>query len=457
MRWTFEDECGLEIFALHCCTDARSERRAGTAAKPSERTGGVPGVLARDVAEQAKREPRLEQEATRAANKMADAKGRAKTEADIKQAEAALRASQEKLLRVTFQIECARAQAELQAAAEAPAKRALASKKAEVVEVVTYYATNRNQTEGREATKVYGPKFNSSLHYGRAVVTIPLTHVAGKLELPTLWKLQREPDPSKHFVLKSVTPLDQDSVRNEMQEKLAATGRSAILLFVHGYNMGFPEAAMRTAQLAHDLRFAGLPFFFSWPSANQLLSYWQDEETAQISEPMFGKLLDDLSKLPATDLYIIAHSMGGRMVSQALKTRVDMAKETKHVRELLLAAPDINADLFRTVIAPKLSAMQGTRTTIYAASSDLALRASKVVHGFRRLGETTGGVFTHQGFETIDASTATQVNRAYGHLYLMDNTMVLKDVRTIIDHKYSAKQRGLSEVGQLPNIFWRLK
>ena len=80
-----------------------------------------------------------------------------------------------------------------------------------------------------------------------------------------------------------------------------------------------------------------------------------------------------------------------------------------------------------------------------------------MVHGFRRLGETAGGVFTYPGLETIDASGAVQVSRAYGHFYLMDNAMVLKDVRTIIEQKVPAKQRGLTAVGQPPNIFWRLR
>ena len=367
-----------------------------------------------------------------------------------------LRASQEELLRVMFQIECARAQEELRSA-DAVAKRAPTAKRGDVIEVTVYYATNRNRIDSTEPVKAYGTKLEQALHYGRAVVTIPLTHTAGNLELPKLWKLQREPDPSKHFVLQSVTPLDTDAVRREMAERFTASGARSILLFVHGYNLGFPEAAMRTAQLAHDLKFAGLPFFFSWPSAHRVLSYWQDEEAAQLSEPMFEKLLDDLSQVPGTDLYIVAHSMGNRIVGNVLKARVDAGKDTGKVREFLLAAPDINAALFRTVLAPKLAAMQGTRTTIYASSSDLALRASKVVHGFRRLGETQGGVFTYQGIETIDASTATQANRAYGHFYLMDNTLVLKDVRTIIELKHSAKQRGLNEVGQTPNIFWRLK
>jgi esterase/lipase superfamily enzyme len=330
------------------------------------------------------------------------------------------------------------------------------AKAPEVVEITTYYATNRNQTATAEPAKVYGVGFERTLHFGKAVVTIPLAHVAGQIELPKLWKLQREPDPNKHFVLKAVVPMDKDAVRREMQDRLDAGGTKSILMFVHGYYLSFPEAAMRTAQLAHDLKFAGVPFFYSWPSAAQLFSYWQDEETAELSEPLFEKLLDDLSQLPATDIYIVAHSMGNRIVSHALKGRVEQSKPTRHIREVLLAAPDINAELFRTVIAPKLAAMQGTRTTIYASSSDLALKASKIVHGFKRLGETDEGVFTYNGIDTIDASTATQVNRAYGHFYLMDSTLVLKDVRALIEENRAARDRGLDVVGKEPNIFYRL-
>src|SRR5689334_22014605 len=55
-------------------------------------------------------------------------------------------------------------------------------------------------------------------------------------------------------------------------------------------------------------------------------------------------------------------------------------------------------------VCDEIQVMQGTRTTIYASSSDLALRASKVVHWFRRVGETVGGVFVYPGVDTIDAS-----------------------------------------------------
>jgi len=277
------------------------------------------------------------------------------------------------------------------------------------------------------------------------------------VEMPSLWKLEREPDPNKHFVLKSVTQLTTDAARREMAEKLRGLDTKSLLIFVHGFNTSFRDAALRTAQMAHDLKFPGMAFFYSWPSASLIRAYWQDEEAARFSESVFERLLDDLSLLPVTDIYLVAHSMGNRIVGHALHNRIELGKDTKRIRELLLAAPDISADLFNKIIAPKLATMQGTRTTVYASSSDVALRVSKVVHGFRRLGETTDGIFTFPGLETVDASGATSMAKAYGHLYIMDSPSVLKDIETIIRQKMSAAQRGLSQMGSAPNQHWRLR
>jgi esterase/lipase superfamily enzyme len=364
-----------------------------------------------------------------------------------------LRKNREELLDVLYQIECRDA-----ASAEAaPRPRARAiSKSNAVLEVTTYYATNRKESANADPTKVYGSEFESSFRFGRAVVTIPATHTPGNLEMPSLWKLEREADPTKHFVLKSIMPLSTDAARKEMAEKLH--GSKPLLVFVHGYNMGFTEVALRTAQMAHDLAFPGIAFFYSWPSANSIRAYWQDEEVARRCERVFEQLIEELNQLPVSDIYIVAHSMGSRIVGHALERRATQGKETKNLRGLLLAAPDINADLFQDVIAPKLAAMQGTRTTIYASSSDLALRASNIVHGFRRVGETTGDtVFTYPGLETIDASGASAMTKGYGHFYLVDSPSVLKDMQIIVEKKLAAKLRGLVEMGKSPKNYYRLQ
>jgi esterase/lipase superfamily enzyme len=373
----------------------------------------------------------------------------------------AVRKMQEDLLDVIFQLDCLTANEPVLARRSVSAKRSVtpapgaASK--DVVEVTTYYATNRNKVGGLDPVKMYGSNYQGNFQYGRAVVTIPPSHKPGEIEaLNWIMRLVVEPDPKKHFTLKSATHLELDQARAEMADKIKSSKSKSMLVFVHGYNSGFADAAMRTAQIAYDLKFPGMPFFYSWPSAARVRAYLPDEEAARLSESIFEALIDDLTtSLPVTDIYIVAHSMGTRVVSHALQHRVEKGKSGTQIRELLLAAPDINAELFRGVIAPKLAAMQGLRTTVYASSSDLALMASKVVHGFQRVGETTGGVFVYPGIETVDASSASSSSRALGHSYVVDTPSVIGDIRSIVLNRASTKQRGLTSTGTVPNVYWK--
>ena len=80
------------------------------------------------------------------------------------------------LLDVLFQIDC------LTTNEPALAKRSVSAKRSvtpapgapkEIVDVTTYYATNRNKVGGVEPAKVYGTTYQGNFQYGRAVVSIP--------------------------------------------------------------------------------------------------------------------------------------------------------------------------------------------------------------------------------------------------------------------------------------------
>ncbi|MDX2205049.1 MAG: alpha/beta hydrolase [Hyphomicrobiaceae bacterium] len=328
----------------------------------------------------------------------------------------------------------------------------------EALLVTTYYATNRKlEKSPRSPGETYGLEAISDLTFGRAVVSIPPGHTVGTIELPSIWKLERTADPSKHFVLKEVVPIESKAAMSEMSSRLRGGKSRAMLVYVHGYYMTFEEAALRTAQLAHDLQFPGIPFFYTWPSAGRVRAYLQDEETARLCESVFEGLLKQLSALPVEAIYIVAHSMGNRIVGHGLQGFVEKGNDTRHIKELLLAAPDINADIFKRNIAPSLAKMQNTRKTIYASSGDIALVASKVVHGFPRVGESSGGVQVYKGMDTIDASEASTITRNFGHSYLVDSTSVLKDLQTIIARQLGAKARGLAERGVAPDVYWQLR
>jgi len=325
------------------------------------------------------------------------------------------------------------------------------------VEITTFFATNRRATGKTAPADFFGSNRQQNVQFGKTVVSIPTNRKPGTMSLPSLWKLEVSADPNKHFIFKSVLPLDTEAARAEMSGALADSTRQSLLVFVHGYNVSFADAALRTAQLAHDLSFPGTAAFFSWPSAARTRGYWHDEEVVQLSELAFDEFLDRIAEVGATEIFLIAHSMGNRLVTTVLNQRTTKGKSLPNLRELFLAAPDINAETFTEVIVPGMANLQGVHRTIYASSGDLALRASKIVHDYRRVGETDGGVLVFDGFETIDASGVAPLLRAFGHSYVVDSAKVLGDIAETLMLHFTADQRNLQRSGAPPRYWWLLK
>lgn len=361
-----------------------------------------------------------------------------------------LREIQEELLGLVFEQECDRSDLTIQVL------RGPNDPPTQWVEVTTYFATNRKPTGNSAPEDFFGTERTADNQYGKTIVSIPTARKPGDMNLPSLWRFELSPDPSKHFVFKEVISLDSAGAVSEIANAISQGKKSSLLIFVHGYNVSFEDAALRTAQLAHDLSFPGTAMFFSWPSMGTTKGYWRDEETVQLSEAAFDDFLDKLSGLGASEVYIIAHSMGNRLVATTLRDREANGKKIPNLRELMLAAPDINAEIFREQILPGLAKLDVHRT-IYASSSDVALRASKVVHDYRRVGETDGGVLTFDGFETIDATAVAPIVRAFGHSYVVDSAKVLGDIADTLYLHFNADQRSLPKDGTPPQQWWVLK
>lgn len=328
------------------------------------------------------------------------------------------------------------------------------------VVVSTYYATNRKTTGGTPTFAKYGGDLNqnnSDIQFGRVDVSIPTKRAPGDLNLPSLWKFEFNADPAKHFIIQSVQPIAENAAIAEMTAKLAAANSKSVLVFVHGFNVAFEDAALRSAQLAHDLAFPGLTAFFSWPSAAATKAYMRDEDAVMASESAFDKFLDRIAATGATDLYVIAHSMGNRLVTNVVRDRTLQGKSVAGLKELMLAAPDINQIVFKDQIVPAMARLQGVNATIYASASDLALAASKAIHDFARVGDTTDGVKIYSGFETIDATAAAPVTRAFGHSYIMDSPRVIADLADLIIHRKRASARALDPRETAPNNYWVLR
>jgi esterase/lipase superfamily enzyme len=119
---------------------------------------------------------------------------------------------------------------------------------------------------------------------------------------------------------------------------------------------------------------------------------------------------------------------------------------------VILAAPDIDADVFKRDIAPALTAA-GRPITLYASSEDLALVASKAVHGSPRAGDSGQGLVIVAGIETIDATNID--TSLLGHSYFAETRSVLSDMFYLIRNGQRADQRfGLRSMDTQAGRYW---
>ena len=288
-------------------------------------------------------------------------------------------------------------------------------------------------------------------------MTIPVDHRIGRLESPQLLKLEFSEDPAKHVMLHSVDVFDKDRFFHELSTRVRASGANAAFIFVHGYNVSFEEAARRTAQIAYDLQFPGAPVFYSWPSRGNVAEYTVDESNIEWSQANLKVFLSDFfDRSSADQVYLIAHSMGNRALTRAVASLLTDDPSVKaRLRDVILTAPDIDAEVFKRDIAPALAA-SGTAITLYASSADRALIASRKIHQYPRAGESGKSLVIVKGVETIDAS---DVDTSFvGHSYFAESSSVLSDIFYIVQGRLQARERfGLQEAHDQAGLYWRFR
>jgi esterase/lipase superfamily enzyme len=305
--------------------------------------------------------------------------------------------------------------------------------------VQVFYATDRNLTSSPKYAEMYGVD-RADISYGTCKVSIPREHHMGKLETPSIWRLEFREDPVKHVVLLEVSPLDKTNYFSELGARINASRGKNAFIFIHGYNVTFEDAARRTAQISYDLGFDGAPVFYSWPSQGTVVGYPVDEQNIEWTQANLAHFLDDFaSQTDAENIYLIAHSMGNRALTRAFAALVTQKPAIRQkFRELILTAPDIDTEVFKRDIAPQIIGARPL-VTLYASSADKALLASKGFHGYPRLGEAGTGLVVMSGMETIDASA---VDTSFlGHSYFSENRSVLSDIFYLIRDGKPADQR----------------
>jgi len=322
--------------------------------------------------------------------------------------------------------------------------------------VTVFYATDRKLTKDASPNRRYGSDQNGSLTYGSAEVSIPRDHHMGQIESPSWLRFEFRPDPEKHVILVGVSPIPgAPEFSRRLSAHLNTRPAKELLVFVHGFNVDFSEAIKRTAQITYDLGFPGVPITYTWASLSKLslTAYKEDGRTADATAPRLREFLTLLSKKTGAErIHVIAHSMGNRVLTQALEgITVDPAAAGPLLSEVMLTAPDVDEEVMRALALRFVRTAE--RFTLYASERDSALTVAQKYTKKRRAGQGGSGILVVPRIDSIEASKVD--TDLVGHSYYGDNRSVLSDMFYVLRTRRRPPDRfGMLERQRGRDVFW---
>ena len=329
--------------------------------------------------------------------------------------------------------------------------RCAGSARADLQEVEVWFGTNRQ----RNARSRFPGERSDNISYGRCRVFVPEDRAMGSLGRGLFGRIIKGDNRVK---LQHVDVLEEHEFWFHLADSVTNldTGDRQGLIFLHGFNTKFEDAARRTAQLKVDLAHKGPAAFFSWPSLGYGAGYSGDESAIDGSEPAIRAFLVDFAQRSGVSaVHIIAHSMGNRGLLRAMDAIAGAAASAAPVRfgQVFLAAPDVDATVFRNLAAAygKLC----TRTTLYVTNNDKAIGLSRILHRYARVG-LSPPVAVVPGVDTVDASG---VNLGLiGHGYAAEMRPVLADIHELIKGDTAPSRRfGLRKALGGTADYWEFK
>lgn len=288
------------------------------------------------------------------------------------------------------------------------------------------YATDRTPTGNSDPTQYFGTG-RGTLRYGVSTVRLPT--VIPKAELEKARRRGEKFDVYKYFSIRRLDALEDGAFFDRIREATTGATPNDVLVYVHGYLNDFRDALFRAAQLKHEIEFPGPVIAYSWPSQGEAASYTVDEANVEWSAHNLRVFLERLaaSRGERARVHVLAHSMGNRALAGALREAACQGGKLP-LHQVVLAAPDIDADVFTRDFAP-LIRRSAHRVTLYVSREDKALQASRTVHGYNRAGERR---LVSPHFDTVDATPLAGGKLDLAHSYFAEAKPVLLDLKRLL-------------------------
>ncbi len=324
------------------------------------------------------------------------------------------------------------------------------------IEIDVFYVTDRKRKGSLKKVNYCGKR--GPISYGICKVNIPFAKAPGALPRPNFLAFEFKFNPNKHVGIIKIDCMEKVDFFQRINDQCADSPNKDAFVFVHGYNVKFNQAIMRAGQIAYDIGFTGIPMVYSWPSKGRIANYISDGNNVINSVPYLLQAIEDLYSIGGIErIYLIAHSMGNRAITEAIVKMQNIAFfENRKLDQIILAAPDIDAEIFVNQIAPHLPNRSSGRVTLYASSKDKALLlAKKMNDNYPRAGDAGNGIVCTKGIDTIDAS---EVDTDWmGHGYFAETMELLHDIHSLIVSGVAPENRNLEYVNEANKQFWRLK
>ncbi|WP_157961736.1 alpha/beta hydrolase [Acuticoccus kandeliae] len=272
-----------------------------------------------------------------------------------------------------------------------------------------YVATSRAASDNPHL--LFSGERSDDVSYARLVVSVPPDRPVGEVTRASTLP----PDPRRHFVVVAAQVFGSEadfvsSLNRDLMERPAP--RRHVLLFVHGFNTDFPSAVTRTAQFAYDSGYPGIPLLFSWPSRGRTIDYVYDMNSALQSRDSLLATADALKESKAVAVDILAHSMGNLLVVESMRQMALLGRfaTADRIGSIMLAAPDIDIDLFRKQLAPL--PVGDPPIFVMTSANDRALALSRsIAGGVSRAGNTDPEKLAELGVNAVDVTRVTQGDR----------------------------------------------
>jgi esterase/lipase superfamily enzyme len=237
-----------------------------------------------------------------------------------------------------------------------------------------------------------------------------------------------------------------ENFKRDLAARLAMSPRKDVYIFVHGYSNTFNDSVITVAQLWHFLGRQGVPVAYSWPAGRGglLRGYTYDRESSEFTVYHLKEMIRLIASCPEVEkINIISHSRGTDVAMSALRElHLEISGSGRSTREVLklatlvVAAPDVDMDIFIQRMATARLGRVPERAAIYICKADEALGISSwLFGGMNRLGKLQSNVFTPEELATLRQSRTVQIVEArvsnagaYGHNYFYSNPAVSSDL-----------------------------